>query len=83
MSEWQPVETLNDLDTLDGDEIMEGYWAGHDGWPEPGNNQTRSFWHGWRNGAVDGHHREKDAAQAELARVVYERMRTRKSGLQT
>ena len=70
MSEFQPVTTLEDLNSLDEGEMLEGYWSGYDGWPEPGNNRTRSFWHGWRNGAVDGKHREKDDAQAQLARLV-------------
>lgn len=70
MSEWQPVLTLEDLDALDSEEVVDGYWSGYDGWPEPGNNHSRSYWHGWRNGAVDGHHREKDAAQARLAHLV-------------
>lgn len=71
MSEFRPVTTLADLDALDGAEIVEGYRAGFAGEPEPGNNRSRSYWHGWRNGSVDGRHREKDAAQAELARVVH------------
>ena len=75
MSEFKPVETVSDLDTLDSDEIVEGYWAGKDGWPEPGNNRTRSFWHGWRNGAADGRHREIDAAQRRLAYEVVRRPR--------
>ena len=65
--------TYNDSGTslravsLDGDEISDGYWAGRDGDPEPGHNRGRSYWHGWRNGAVDGGHREKDRSQAMLA----------------
>lgn len=69
MSELVPVTTLEDLATLDDDEMQEGYFDGYHGEPEPGNNRSRSYWHGWRNGAVDGKHREGDAAQAELARV--------------
>jgi len=65
-----PVTTLDDLASLDQGEVIEGYRAGLDGWPEPGNNRSRSYWHGWRNGALDGKHIEKDAAHAELARVV-------------
>lgn len=69
MSEYRPVTTLEDMATLDSFEIEAGYAAGLQGWPEPGNNQSRSYWHGWRNGAVDGGHREKDQAQAMLARA--------------
>lgn len=70
MGEFQPVRTVADLETLDAEEIRDGYWDGFKGEPEPGNNRSRSYWHGWRNGAVDGGHRAKDEAQAELAREV-------------
>ena len=70
MTEFKPVTTLADLATLDSAEVVAGYWSGKDGDPEPGNNHTRSFWHGWRNGAADGKHREPDDAQRELCRVV-------------
>lgn len=62
-----PVIDLVDLDTLDSAEVIEGYHDGYEGFPEPGDNRSRSYWHGWRNGAVDGGHREKDDAQAILA----------------
>ena len=65
-----PIRRAKDLDALDDAELLEGYLDGHDGEPEPGNNRSFSYWHGWRNGAVDGGHREKDDAQAELARDV-------------
>ena len=70
MTEWRPVETVADLETLDQDEIIQGYWDGLDNEPEPGNNRSRSYWHGWRNGMVDGGHREKDDSQAILAHNV-------------
>lgn len=75
MSQFQPVTTLEDLDSLDSDEIVEGYWSGREGWPEPGDNRSRSYWHGWRNGASDFKHREIDGAQRELARVCVARSR--------
>lgn len=68
MSEFEPVRTVVELNMLDQDEITEGYRDGRDGEPEPGNNRSRSYWHGWRNGAADGRHRENDDAQRELAR---------------
>jgi hypothetical protein len=73
MREFVPVTTLADLATLDDAEVLEGYRDGFAGDPEPGNNRSRSYWHGWRNGALDGGHRQKDAAQAELARVYLSR----------
>ena len=64
------VRTVDDLDSLDQDEIIEGYNDGRKNEPEPGHNRSRSYWHGWRNGMVDGGHREIDDAQRELARSV-------------
>lgn len=71
MSEFKPVTTSEEMYLLDHDEVVQGYWTGMAGWPEPGNNRTRSFWHGWKNGAVDGGHREKDEFQAILAHEVH------------
>ena len=70
MGEWKPVETLEDLDTLDTDEIVEGYRDGLRGAPEPGNNRTRSYWHGWRNGSIDSHRIPSDASSQALARAA-------------
>lgn len=70
MSEFIPITTVEELILLDHEDMMQGYFAGLDGWPEPGNNRTRSFWHGWRNGAVDGGHRQPDAANHALARAI-------------
>lgn len=69
------VSTLDDLDTLDSDEVIEGYRDGRAGEPEPKGNRSRSYWHGWRNGAVDGGHRQGDAAQAKLAAAYVARGR--------
>lgn len=75
-----PVSTLADLDTLDEAEILEGYWDGRAGEPEPGNNRSRSYWHGWRNGRVDGRHDKGDQAMQALARAVVGRERMRNGG---
>jgi hypothetical protein len=69
-SERIKVTTLPDLAGLDNAEVVEGYLDGADNSPAPGGNRSRSYWHGWRNGMVDGGHAAKDDAQAELARVV-------------
>lgn len=74
MSEYQPCSTLRDLLTLDEGEVMAGYFAGLRGDPEPGNTATRSFWHGHRNGLVDGGHCDKDQHQSALAADVSLRM---------
>ena len=63
-----PVTTVEDLDSLDDDEILEGYRDGLRGEPEPGDNRGRAVWHGWRNGMIDSGRMEKDEAAATLAR---------------
>lgn len=68
MTERVPVTKAADLVTLDPAEVLEGYNDGYSGDPEPGGNRSDAYWHGWRNGALDGGHREKDDAQAALAR---------------
>ncbi len=65
-----PVTTVADLDQLDEAEMVEGYRDGYRGDPEPQGNRSRSYWHGWRNGAVDGKHRDLDPAQMVLVRAV-------------
>lgn len=77
MTQRKLIETLAELDQLDETEVVEGYRDGYHGEPEPGDNRSPSYWHGWRNGAVDGKHREGDAAQAKLAREYVARMRER------
>lgn len=70
MSEFQPVRTVADLRTLDSAEVMEGYLDGLDDAPGPGNNRSRSYWHGWRNGMTDRGRRPIDAAQRQLVHEV-------------
>jgi len=52
VSDRAPVETLEELDTLDDAEIQEGYRDGWTGEPEPGDNRSKSYWHGWRVGMM-------------------------------
>lgn len=75
MSEFVPVSTLADLDTLDDAEVVAGYRDGLANEPEPGNSRSRSYWHGWRNGMADRGLREIDEAQRELARAAVARSR--------
>jgi hypothetical protein len=70
MSEFAPVRTVDDLNALDLQDMLKGYQAGRSGEPEPGSDKSRAFWHGWRNGRVDGQHDQIDSAQAQLAREV-------------
>lgn len=53
MSEFQPVETVADLNNLDEEEIIAGYRAGLDCADEPGSDKSRGYWHGWRNAQSD------------------------------
>ena len=58
------ADQLEDLDDL---ELIEGYKDGSAGEPEPGDNRSYAYWHGWTKGALDGGFREKTAADAALA----------------
>ena len=68
---YEPVRTVADLATLDYVEMREGYFDAVEGLPEPGNNRSRSYWHGWRNGALDHGIIEKDDAHSDLARACF------------
>jgi hypothetical protein len=50
---FSPVGTLEELDALDGAQIIEGYLAAERGDSEPGENRGKAFWHGWRNRMID------------------------------
>mgnify|MGYP000943655090 CR=1 FL=1 len=65
-----PITKAQDLDTLDDAEVLEGYHDGRAGEPEPGDNRSLSYWHGWRNGLIDGRHAEPDNASMALAKDV-------------
>lgn len=47
-----PVSSVSDLFTLSPDEIEEGYRDLREGL-RCGENRTRAYWHGWRNGMID------------------------------
>jgi hypothetical protein len=64
------VTTLDELNSLDPNEMREGYSDGKLNEPQPSGNRSKSYWHGWRNGMMDGGHMPIDAAARELARVV-------------
>lgn len=68
MSDFEPVRTLADLESLDQDEILEGYLSAERGDPEPGPNRGRAFWHGWRNRMMDDGSIPRDEASRQLAR---------------
>lgn len=72
MNERAPVRTVADLDALPSGEVVEGYLDGFHGEEEPGGNRSRAYWHGWRNGRVDGGFAKGDDAQAALAHEIVE-----------
>ncbi len=72
MVDRSPVSTVAEVESLDSGEMVEGYWSGRDGDPEPGDNRSKAYWHGWRNGRSDAGH-PVDAAQMALAREIVER----------
>lgn len=49
----QPITTLAELDALDKAELADGYCSTKPGDPEPGNNHSRSYHHGWRIRMMD------------------------------
>jgi len=80
----RPVATVRDLETLDEAEIVEGYLDGFANEP-CGDNRSRSYWHGWRNGMMDKGRIKHDAASRSLAHEIvssgYHRRRARASGV--
>jgi len=70
----RPVATVAELAELDTDEIVEGYRDGRADAPEPGDNRSRAYYHGWRCGAMDAGRLEIDATHRGL---ISEVMRTK------
>lgn len=70
MSEYQPIRTKQELDLLDNEEVVAGYLDGLKGSSQPGSDKSKSFWHGWRNGRVDGGFAAIDCDQRRLAREI-------------
>lgn len=66
----KPVTTLAELDQLDGAEVIEGYMDAKDGITVVGDNRSKSYWHGWRNGMADSGQMPIDEAQRKLAHEV-------------
>lgn len=64
---FEPCYTVADLETLNEDDLLEGYMSAQRGDPEPGENRGRAFWHGWRNRMIDYGELQPDAASMALA----------------
>ncbi len=67
---FSPVRTKADLESLDHEQIIEGYRSAERGDPEPGPNRGRSFWHGWKTKMMDMGELEIDDAARSLVREV-------------
>jgi len=68
MSEFRPVDNIVDLCLIDAQAVEYGYIAGLNNIPEPvASIFPRGYWHGWRNGMVDGGYIEQDEYQERLA----------------
>lgn len=65
-----PISSVAQLSQLDDKEMVEGYYDGFAGEPEPGGNRPTSYWHGWRNGARDKGFIPGDDAMTRLAHEV-------------
>ena len=63
-----PITRNRQLKQLENNEVVLGYMDGRNNDPKPNDNRTYSYWHGWRNGMVDGGHTEKDTSQILLAK---------------
>lgn len=66
MAEFGFVVTVADFKTLNEGEVLEGYLDGFSGEPEPGSGRSRSYWHGWRNGAIESDRHVPDWAYLQL-----------------
>jgi len=70
MSVRTPVTTIEELNAMDNAEIVEGYGDGFSGDAEPGDNRSKAYWHGWRNGRND-RAGVSEPDQIVLARALY------------
>ena len=73
---FKPVTTLDDLDNLNSDLVMEGYISATRGDPEPGSNRGRAFWHGWRCRMMDLGELRIDDGHRDLVRAYVARQRS-------
>lgn len=72
----KPVSTLAELDTLDNLEMREGYLDGFSGEFSCGDNRSKSYWHGHRNGASDRTGKTDEAQKVLVAHYVAKVPRT-------
>jgi hypothetical protein len=70
-SEFRPVTCVRDLEHLDAQEVAIGYHHGVFGCCPPTSAHSRAYWHGYRNGAVDGGHCEESEDQRAFRVVMH------------
>ena len=75
----EPVLTTAELEAMPYAEILDGYHDGLGNEPEPGDNHSKAYWHGWRNGMVDGRHAEPDCAMEILTADYLASLRHKRS----
>ncbi|WP_062227592.1 hypothetical protein [Aureimonas frigidaquae] len=66
MQLFQPVTSVAEFRSLDEGDVLCGYLDGLSGQPCILSEVSRAYWHGWRNGLVDGGFTEPDDAQKIL-----------------
>lgn len=74
-----PVTTLDDLDSLDHADVLEGYKSAERGDPEPGENRGRAFWHGWRCRMFDFGELKAPREHLELTKAYVDRIRRQRT----
>lgn len=72
------VTTLEELDTLDSAEMLEGYMSAERGDPEPGQNRGKAFWYGWCNRQRDYRELPRDPAHMKLVALWCAREREKR-----
>jgi hypothetical protein len=70
----EPVTTLAEYDALDPGDVIDGYEAARRGRPEPGDDRSRGYWHGWRvymmgSGALPTTSEQRALSEAVRARL--------------
>lgn len=63
-----PLATLDEIEALDPDELLEGYRDGVKNEPAPGENRSLAYRHGWWMGMADFNHRPLQASDREIVR---------------
>lgn len=80
MSAHTPVTTLAELDALDDAEVADGYRSTKRGDPEPGDNHSRSYHHGWRVRMMDLSEMPIPDAHRRLVRGWVKREQAKREG---